>query len=88
MTICQHCGDTRVSYACKVVGEGAGRYAYWPECPHCADIPRLEHMARVYAYRRVLSKVDADGWLGWHFRPDQQATIRQLAGVGLQLSLL
>lgn len=87
MTICHHCGDTRVSYACRVVGEGAGQYAYWPECPACADIPRLVHLAGVYGYRRAASRVEADEWLECFFRLDEQATIRQLAGVGRQMSL-
>lgn len=86
MSICESCGDTRISYTCEIVGEGHGRYAWWPACPACASIPRLQHMAQVYAIRRRLPNYDADGWLSL-FRPDDRAEIRRLVGTAVQMRL-
>lgn len=87
MTICPACGDTRISPTCEIVGEGHGRYAWWPACPVCASVPRLDHMAQVYAHRRGIKGYDVDGWLRM-FRADDQAEIRRLTGTAVQMRLL
>lgn len=86
MSVCTACGDTRISPACQVVGEGVARYAWWPPCPACADWPLVDHMARVYGQRRRYGAAAADRWLTL-FRPDEQAQILRLVGVGRQLDL-
>jgi len=82
-SVCWHCSDRRVS-----------AWGNSTDCPHCTEIPYLEHMTlayqsqmnvgnREFAERRLRGQV-----IGGYMSVNDAAEIRATAGIGQQMRLI